>query len=491
MFEAAEVDHEISKDEFKQQLEPLITELMKAQRAMLDAKRQGVVVVIAGVDAAGKSETVQMINTWLDPRHVRTLAFGEPTDEERERPLLWRYWRMLPPRGSIGIFFDSWYDYGLHGRAYGDLSLAELDREVEGARRFERMLTEEGFVVLKLWFHLSKADQRRRLRALEKDKRTRWRVTHEDWDHYSKYERMLAAAGRALRNSSTEYAPWIVVPGKDPRYRGITVGRALLDALSNEDVEAQPSETMLHPVAAIDDHNVLRALDLTQKLERDEYERELDELQRRLALAMRRRKFKKRSLVIVFEGMDAAGKGGAIRRAVAGLDPRRYHVVPIAAPSDEERARPYLWRFWRHVPRNGRAAVFDRSWYGRVLVERVEGYCTTNDWMRAYSEINDFEEQLVEEGNVLVKLWLHIDLEEQLQRFRDREREPNKQHKIGPDDWRNREKWPKYEQAIIDMIDRTSTEIAPWTLVEANDKYHARVKVLRTICDRLEAALED
>ena len=489
MFEAAEVDHEISKDEFNQQLEPLITELMKAQRAMLDGKSQGVVVVIAGVDAAGKSETVQMINTWLDPRHVRTLAFGAPTDEERERPLLWRYWRMLPPRGSIGIFFDSWYDYGLHGRAYGDLSLAELDREVDGARRFERMLTEEGFVVLKLWFHLSKADQRRRLRALEKDKRTRWRVTHEDWEHYAKYERMLAAAGRALRNSSTEYAPWIVVPGKDPRYRGITVGRALLDALSNEDVAEQPTETALHPVAAIDDHNVLRALDLSQKLERDEYERELDELQRRLALAMRRRKFKKRSLVIVFEGMDAAGKGGAIRRVVAGLDPRMYHVVPIAAPTDEERARPYLWRFWRHVPRNGRAAVFDRSWYGRVLVERVEGYCTTSDWMRAYSEINDFEEQLVEEGNVLVKLWLHIDLDEQLKRFSAREREPTKQHKIGPDDWRNREKWPKYEQAIIDMVDRTSTEIAPWTLVEANDKYHARVKVLRTICDRLEAAL--
>jgi polyphosphate:AMP phosphotransferase len=486
MFEAAEVDHEISKDEFRQQLEPLITALMKAQLAMLDAKKQAVVVVIAGVDAGGKSETVRMINTWLDPRHVRTLAFGAPTEEERERPLLWRYWRMLPPRGSIGIFFDSWYDYGLHGRAYGSLSQAELDREVEGARRFERMLSEEGFVVLKLWFHLSKGDQRRRLRALEKDKRTRWRVTREDWDHYAKYERMIETAGRALRNSSTEYAPWIVVPGKDPRYRGIMVGRALLDALSNDDVAPSPAETPLHPVAPIDDQNVLRTLDLSQTLAREEYEHELDAMQRRLALGLRRRRFRKRSLVVVFEGMDAAGKGGAIRRVVAALDPRTYHVVPVAAPTDEERARPYLWRFWRYVPRNGRATIFDRSWYGRVLVERVEGYATTNDWMRAYSEINDFEEQLVEDGCVVVKLWLHIDLEEQLRRFEAREHDPHKQHKIGPDDWRNREKWPKYEQAIIDMIDRTSTENAPWTLVEANDKHHARVKVLRTICDRLD-----
>lgn len=490
MFENAEVDHHVSKEEFDAQLEPLRAELMKAQLAMLDGRKQGVVVVIAGVDAAGKSETVQLINSWLDPRHVRTLAFGEPTDEERERPLLWRYWRMLPPRGSMGIFFDSWYDYGLHGRAYGELSIGALDHEIEGARRFERMLSEEGFVVLKLWFHLSKADQRKRLRSLEKDKRTRWRVTREDWARFERYDEMHAAASRALRNSSTEYAPWLVVPGNDPRFRGLTVGRALLDAMSNDDVASPPTETALHPVAPIDGRNVLGALDMSQKLEREEYEAELDALQRRLALAMRRRKFKQRSLVVVFEGMDAAGKGGAIRRVVAGLDPRTYHVIPIAAPTDEESARPYLWRFWRHVPRNGRCAVFDRSWYGRVLVERVEGYCTTSDWMRAYSEINDFEEQLVEEGGVVVKLWLHIDLDEQLRRFEDREREPHKQHKIGPDDWRNREKWPKYEQAIVDMIDRTSTELAPWTLVEANDKYHARVKVLRTICDRLDEALE-
>ncbi|MBC8067263.1 MAG: polyphosphate:AMP phosphotransferase, partial [Deltaproteobacteria bacterium] len=329
-----------------------------------------------------------------------------------------------------------------------------------------------------------------RLRALEKDKRTRWRVTREDWNRFERYPQMIAAATRALRNSSTEQSPWIIVPGSDPRYRALMVGQALLDALSNDDVGARPSETPLHPVAQLDQHNLLHDLDLSQTLEREDYEREIDALQRRLALGMRRRKFRGRSLVVVFEGMDAAGKGGAIRRTVAELDPRTYHVVPIAAPSDEERARPYLWRFWRHVPRNGRAVVFDRSWYGRVLVERVEGYCSVSDWMRAYSEINDFEEQLVEDGCIVVKLWLQIGLDVQLSRFGDREREAHKQHKIGPDDWRNREKWPQYEAAIVDMIDRTSTEIAPWTLVAANDKLHARVKVLRTICERLDAALE-
>ncbi|MBC8071029.1 MAG: polyphosphate:AMP phosphotransferase, partial [Deltaproteobacteria bacterium] len=329
MFETAEVDHEISKEDFERQLEPLRNQLMVAQRAMLDGKKQGVVVVIAGVDAGGKSETVTLINTWLDPRNVRTLAFGEPTDEERERPLLWRYWRGLPPRGSIGIFFDSWYDYGLHGRAYGELGVAELDHEIEGARRFEQMLAQEGFVVLKLWFHLSRDAQRKRLRALEKDKRTRWRVTREDWDRFDRYPHMIAAATRALRNSSTEQAPWIIVPGSDPRYRALMVGRALLDALSNDDVGPRPSETPLHPVAQLDQHNLLHDLDLSQTLEREDYEHQIDALQRRLALGMRRRKFRGRSLVVVFEGMDAAGKGGAIRRTVAELDPRTYHVVPI------------------------------------------------------------------------------------------------------------------------------------------------------------------
>lgn len=489
MFESAEVDHELSKAEFQSIEGELREKLLAAQVMLREQGKQGVLVVVAGVDAAGKSETVQLINTWLDPRRVHTFAFDAPTDEECDRPALWRYWRVLPPRGEVGIFFDSWYSQPIRAFVDGEIDGAEFDRALARATRFERMLTQEGFIVLKLWFHITKKEQRKRLRALEADKATRWRVTAQDWRNFERYSRVVSTAARAVRESSTDFAPWFVVPGKDERYRAAMVGQVLLDALVNDDVTAAPTETALRPVAPLSERNVLRALDLEQRLEPDEYARELEHWQGRVVKAMRRTRFRDRTLLVVFEGVDAAGKGGAIRRVTAPLDPRRFDVVATAAPNDEERARPYLWRFWRHLPRRGKVVVFDRSWYGRVLVERVEGYCTTADWMRAYSEINDFEEQLVEHGAIVVKLWLQIDLDEQLRRFEARKAEPHKRHKIGPEDWRNREKWPRYEQAVTDMIDRTSTEIAPWTLIEAQDKAFARVKVLRVIAERLEAAL--
>lgn len=490
MFESAEIDHHIDKQRYKEEAEPLRQQLLAAQFAMLEARKQGVLVVVAGVDGGGKGETVQLLNSWLDPRRVQTHAFGDPSDEERERPPLWRYWRALPPRGEIGIFFDSWYMTPILARAHGSISEAEFDATLEDIRRFERMLSDEGFVLLKLWFHLSRAQQRKRLRELESDDDTRWRVTESDWDHYRHHREISEAAARALRLTSHEFAPWIVVPGSDERYRSLVTARALLDAMVNDDGETKASEPAVHPVPPLDGRNVLSGLDLSQRLEKDEYEHELEHWQGELARIVLHKRFRRRAAVVVFEGMDAAGKGGAIRRVAAALDPRRYHITPIAAPSDEEKARPYLWRFWRHLPRRGKLAIFDRSWYGRVLVERVEGFCSTTDWLRAYGEINDFEEQLDENGTVVIKLWLHIDLETQLARFSSRQTDPFKQYKIGPDDWRNREKWPAYENAISDMIDRTSTECARWTLVEAADKNFARIKVLRTICERLRERLD-
>jgi AMP-polyphosphate phosphotransferase len=201
-------------------------------------------------------------------------------------------------------------------------------------------------------------------------------------------------------------------------------------------------------------------------------------------------KFKYMSVIMVVEGNDAAGKGGCIRRVTGALDARMYQVIPIAAPSEEERAQPYLWRFWRHLPRKGRVTIFDRSWYGRVLVERVEGYCSEADWMRAYSEINDFEAQMVRHHLLVIKFWLTITKDEQLQRFEAREKTGFKRFKITEEDWRNREKWEEYEMAVCDMVDRTSTKLAPWTLVEANNKYFARIKVLKTLCEQIEAKLQ-
>lgn len=428
----------------------------------------------------------------MDPRHIQTWAFDAPTAEESERPFMWRFWRALPPRGKIGVLFNNWYTQPIRERVARDSKKSELDQRLDEIRRFEAMLTREGVLLVKFWFHLSKDGQRKRLKELEKDPRTRWRVTERDWYYYEQYDRYREVAGHVLRTTSTGDAPWLIVDGSDPLYRALFVGRTLLAAMrrrldaANQHWAPRLSAAPLPP--CIDRLNVLDSL-VRQDMKRKEYEEQLELLQGRLALLSRSPAFRRRNLVLVFEGMDAAGKGGAIRRIAAALDARHYRIVPIGAPTEEERVQPYLWRFWRHLPQRGRVVIFDRSWYGRVLVERVEGFCSEADWMRAYAEINDFEDQLIEAGAVVVKFWLAISMDEQLARFQEREAEPHKRFKISAEDWRNREKWDDYRRAVCDMVDRTSTERAPWTLVEADDKHFARIKILRTICERLEAAL--
>ena len=339
--------------------------------------------------------------------------------------------------------------------------------------------------------HLSKDAQKKRLKLLEKDPKTRWRVTPRDWKHFELYDSFRQVSERALRATSTAASPWIVVEASDWRYQRLTVGKILLEKLrARLDNPAPPLPPPApQPVASLDEMNVLRALNLTRTLEKKDYEEELLTLQGRLNLLTRHKNFKKHSVVLVFEGVDAAGKGGGIRRITQALDARTYHIQPVAAPTEEERAQPYLWRFWRHLPRRGKVMIFDRSWYGRVLVERVEGFCAEADWQRAYSEINDFEDQIVRSQTLLLKFWLSISQEEQLRRFEERQATPFKRFKITDEDWRNREKWPQYERAICDMIDRTSTEIAPWTLVESEDKRYGRLKILRTLVQRLEDEL--
>jgi polyphosphate:AMP phosphotransferase len=291
-------------------------------------------------------------------------------------------------------------------------------------------------------------------------------------------------------------APWIVVEGADEQYRSLTVAKILLDAMRKRvDQEKKGARRVAvsapPPPPAADRRDLINSLDMKLALTKKKFDKELEKYQGRLNLLTRNPKFKERSLICVFEGSDAAGKGGSIRRITGALDARQYAIVPIAAPTEEERAQPYLWRFWRHAPRIGRVTIFDRSWYGRVLVERVEGFAREEDWMRAYAEINDFEDQLVRSGAIVAKFWLAITAEEQLKRFKEREKTRFKRFKITEEDWRNRKKWDDYEHAVCDMIDRTSTEIAPWTLVEANDKLHARIKVLKTLCDRIESALRE
>jgi polyphosphate:AMP phosphotransferase len=493
MFEASEVGHQISKAHYARVVPKLREDLLQAQYALAKNGSFPVIVLISGVDGAGKGETVNLLNEWMDPRHIHTVAFSPPTDEELQRPRMWRYFMALPPRGRIGILFGSWYTDPLVDRVYGRSRLDELDAAIHEIKSFEQMLADEGALVVKFWFHLSKKDQKKRLTQIDRDKQRTWRVTKADWKEFEKYDQFYEASEHTLRLTSTSAAPWIIVEGKQERYRSLMVGRTLLETMHTG---LAKSKAMPHKVSRaapfarpVDRRDVLSELDLSPKLSDKAYRDELEHWQGRLNRLARNEHFARLSVTVAFEGMDAAGKGSAIRRLTAALDARQYKIIPVAAPTDEERAQPYLWRFWRQLPRRGRLTVYDRSWYGRVLVERVENFCSEADWMRAYSEINDFEEQLVRANTVLCKFWLQISKDEQLRRFQERERTPFKHFKITKEDWRNRKKWDRYQAAAVDMIERTSTEIAPWTLVAANDKKHARIKVLKTLVKRIEHAL--
>ncbi|HSV29184.1 MAG TPA: polyphosphate:AMP phosphotransferase, partial [Candidatus Omnitrophota bacterium] len=433
-----------------------------------------------------------------------TRAYGAPSDEERERPDYWRYWRDLPPKGKVGLFLSSWYHPPLVDRAYGRISVAEMDEQLERIVHFEKALADEGALILKFWMHLSEKAQKKRLKKLEEDPMTAWEVTEQDWRHWEMYDKFAGAAEQLIRHTSKGNAPWQIVEGADARYRYAVVLTAIRDAVTRHLAQrevarkvaaeikkaAVPKPKNKGPASPLAGQpSILSSLDMTQSLDGDEYNKQLQEQRARVAELYRKAKDKGLSTVLVFEGWDAAGKGGAIRRMTNAMNARDYQVIPIAAPTEEERAQHYLWRFWRHLSRAGRFTIFDRSWYGRVLVERVEGFCTEEAWRRAYGEINDFEEQLTNHGIVMCKFWLHITSEEQLQRFKLRETIDYKKWKLTDEDWRNREKWDLYESAVNDMVERTSTRNAPWTLVEANSKNFARVKVMRTVCDALEAAL--
>ena len=493
MFESAEIGHQIDKETYEAAVPELREELLQAQFELREQARFPLIVLLNGIEGAGKGETVRLLNEWMDPRLIQVETFDLPSDEELARPPYWRYWRRLPPKGRTGIFFGNWYSQMLQGRIHGRIDDAQLDQAIDGAERFERMLCDEGALIFKFWFHLSKQQMKARLKALQDDPLYSWRISPLDWQQSKTYDKFVRHGERVLRRTSRDYAPWYVVEGADERYRSLTVGRILLEGLQaalqmKERPKRQPHAA---PVAAsIDNRGLVDSLDMSQSLDKETYQQQLLSEQARLARLLSDKRMRRQALVAVFEGNDAAGKGGAIRRVAGALDPRQYRIVPVAAPTEEEQAQPYLWRFWRHIPARGQFSMFDRSWYGRVLVERVEGYCSQADWLRAYGEINDFEEQLTDAGVVVVKFWMAIDQQTQLERFKAREETSFKRFKITGDDWRNRDKWSLYVDAVNDMVDRTSTEIAPWTLIEANDKRFARVKVLRTINEALEAAFE-
>ncbi len=425
MFESAELGHKIDKATYDAEVPKLREALLDAQFELAQKAKFPVIILIGGVDGSGRGDTVNLLNEWMDPRHVQTHGMGDPSDEELDRPMMWRFWRELPPKGKIGLFLGSWYTWPILNRVHGVTKVAELEQSMERARRLEKMLTDEGALIIKFWLHLSKEKQEARLTLLEENPKTRWRVTKRDWEHFRLYDKFRTVHENVIRHTNTAEAPWIIVEGAEARYRSLTVGKVILEAmrkrLQEEKVVKRHNEPHAIPLLpSIDKLHILNSLDLTQTIEKKTFEDKLEKYQGKLALLTRHPRFKNITVIVVFEGNDAAGKGGAIRRITSAVEARHYQVVPIAAPTEEERAQPYLWRFWRQIPRKGRLTIFDRSWYGRVLVERVEGFCSQADWMRAYHEINDFEAQLARHNIVVVKFWLTISKDEQLRRFEER-----------------------------------------------------------------------
>lgn len=502
MFEAAELGQAVADKEFKKRALALRQKLLEAQ--VLLSRRAGfsVMVDFAGVDGAGKGTTVNLLHSWMDTRLIKTNAYLALTDAERTHPRFWRFWRDLPRRGQISLNLSGRYSEPLLDRVHGRITEAEFSAELRRIQKFEQALADDGMLIIKFWMHLSRDAQEERLKTLAADPERAWRVTPRDWEHWKIYDRFIDAAEHTIAHTNTTYAPWHVIEGLDRNYRILAVAEVLLAAMQRRlpELGESPASDLLVDRAALETPDtlppappahitVLDRIEMHPALPRPDYRRRLAAEQRRIHLLHRKAIEQRRSTIIVFEGPDAAGKGSVIRRLIPALDARHYRVLQYGRPTEEEASRHYLWRFWRHIQQAGRVTVFDRSWYGRVLVERVEKLAAEDEWRRAFAEINDFEDQLVEYGAVLVKFWLHLSPEEQLRRFENRRSKPHKAWKLTAEDWRNRAKWYEYESAANDMVKYTSTRVAPWELVAADDKNHARVRALETVADCLERAL--
>jgi polyphosphate kinase 2 (PPK2 family) len=535
MLEQIDLDRSISKQEYRERRADLSDRLQNAMQGVLDS-RLPVAVVLEGWAGTAKVRTIGVITRRLDPRGLRVHPIAPPRTFEKQFPWLHRFWRLIPSYGRLVLFDRSWYREVLAARTRYGMTPQEFRERCEDMVAFERQLVDDGAVILKFWMHISRKEQGRRFRKLLGDRLTAWQVTDEDrWQHRN-YDKVADAVEDVIARTSTPAAPWIAVPATDARYARITVMEALVTALerrlgllpaptsSDDDdddhfdniggayrrakSESMPPERSAPP-SRVNGHanapapevavapalsplafpSILRNVDLNLRIDEKEYSHTLAELQAHMHLLGFQVYQQQRPVILVFEGWDAAGKGGAIQRITEELDPRSYVVHAIAAPAGDDKARHYLYRFWRRLPPRGQICIFDRSWYGRVLVERVEGFARTDEWQRAYAEINEFERQLVDFGTIICKFWLHISPEEQLRRFQERQSVPYKAWKLTDEDWRNREKWPQYEEAADEMLLRTSTPYAPWTIVESEDKRFARIKTLRTVVRRLEADL--
>lgn len=509
MLDQIDLTKKMEKEEYKTRMENMMPRLSRLQR---ECKELGipVMIVFEGFGAAGKGVQISKLISALDPRGFSVYAIDGESKDEQLRPFLWRFWTKTPEKGRIAIFDRSWYRRVLVDRFDGVTTSKELSYAYEEINSFERQLTDGGYVIIKLFLAIDKKEQKKRFKKLMESKSSAWRVTEADLKRNKEYDEYKKMNDEMLQRTDTDYAPWHIIEATGREFATAKIYSAVIAAMeqkiqevkqkkeakAKEDVPKKQDTTDKATEKTNGEDAVLRtsslnSVDLSLSYTKDEYKEKLEKLQNRIQ-ELHGELYQKRIPVILgFEGWDAGGKGGAIKRLTEKMDPRGYQVNPTASPNDIERAHHYLWRFWNNVPKKGHIAIFDRTWYGRVMVERIEGFCTKDEWSRAYKEINDMEANWVHSGAVVLKFWLQIDKDEQARRFKERMENPEKQWKITDEDWRNREKWDQYEQAVDDMLVHTSTTYAPWIIVEGNSKYYARIKVLQSVVDAIEKRLKE
>jgi len=494
MLEKVDLNQKITKAEYR----PIITELeYKLGELQRGARKQElpVIILFEGWDAAGKGTLINRLSLALDPRGFNVYSINPPNEEERLRPYLWRFWTQIPGKGRMAVFDRSWYGRVLEDRVEKKVKKSVWQVAFSEFKAFEEQLINDDYLILKFFLHISLKEQNKRFKKLLGNPATEWRVTEDGLQQHKQYEKYAIAYEDMLAKSDSPTTPWTIVEAHDRRFANIKVFKTITDRIEQKLEELnqtkEKKKTKKKPPVKLDklSYSLLDRVDTSMSLTREEYEKTLKDSQRRMRNLEHEIYTRRIPVIIIYEGWDASGKGGNIKRLVQRMDPRGYEVVPIMAPNEVEKQQHYLWRFWKKIPKAGHIVIFDRSWYGRVLVERIEGFCTEEEWKRAYKEINETEEHLTNFGTVLIKFWLHVDSEEQLKRFQSRKTAPYKQWKINDEDWRNREKWEQYKSAVDDMLFRTSTSYAPWTIVEANSKLFARIKTMKTVIEALENRL--